>query len=169
MISWNKVFWFLRALCYKFLFGHVGNNCLIGKPLFIKGYRSITIENKVRIFPQSRIEAHKSGEIYIKEDSSIGQNFHIVSSKERLVIGKSCLISANVFISNCDHIFGTSELKEQTTVIGDECFLGYGVVILPGTKLGKGCIVGANSVVKGVYEDYSVIVGNPSRLIRYNK
>ena len=43
-------------------------------------------------------------------------------------------------------------------------------VILPGTILGKHCVVGANSVVSGVFDDYSVIVGSPARVVKkYNK
>ena len=55
------------------------------------------------------------------------------------------------------------------TAIGENCFIGYGAVIMPGTVLGRQCIVGANSVVKGVYPDYCVIAGVPARIIRrYN-
>jgi acetyltransferase-like isoleucine patch superfamily enzyme len=36
---------------------------------------------------------------------------------------------------------------------------------LPGTKLGKGCVVGAGSVVKGVFSDYAIVVGNPAKVV----
>jgi acetyltransferase-like isoleucine patch superfamily enzyme len=49
--------------------------------------------------------------------------------------------------------------------VGDYTFIGTSSVILPGTTIGKGCIVGAGSVVKGVFPDYSVIVGNPAAII----
>jgi len=41
-----------------------------------------------------------------------------------------------------------------------------GVAIQAGTVLGKQCIVGANSVVRGVFPDYSVIAGVPARIIK---
>jgi acetyltransferase-like isoleucine patch superfamily enzyme len=45
-----------------------------------------------------------------------------------------------------------------------------GARIQAGTILGDGCVVGANSVVRGVFEDHSVIVGAPGRVVkRYNK
>ena len=57
----------------------------------------------------------------------------------------------------------------KKTEIGENCFLGYGAVIQPGTVLGKQCIVGSNAVVSGTFEDYSVIVGAPARVVkRYN-
>ena len=39
--------------------------------------------------------------------------------------------------------------------------------ILPGTKLGKHCVVGANSVVSGEFPDYCVIVGAPARIVKH--
>lgn len=49
--------------------------------------------------------------------------------------------------------------------IGAYTFIGTSCVILPGTQIGKGCIVGAGSVVKGIYADYSIVVGNPARVV----
>lgn len=49
--------------------------------------------------------------------------------------------------------------------IGEYTFIGTSCVILSGTKIGKGCIVGAGSIVKGEYPDYSVIVGNPAKIV----
>ena len=50
--------------------------------------------------------------------------------------------------------------------IGEDSFIGAGCIILPGCKIGKFCIVGAGAVVKGNFEDYSVIVGSPARKIK---
>lgn len=58
---------------------------------------------------------------------------------------------------------------EKETKIGDGCFIGYGAAIQSGTKLGKHCVVGTNSVVRGEFPDYSVIVGSPARVVKqYN-
>lgn len=49
--------------------------------------------------------------------------------------------------------------------IGEDAFIGASVVVLPGTRIGKSVIIGAGAVVKGVVEDYSIMVGNPARKI----
>ena len=50
--------------------------------------------------------------------------------------------------------------------IGDGSFVGARCVILPGTDIGKNCIVGAGSVLTGKkYPDYSLIAGNPARVV----
>lgn len=49
--------------------------------------------------------------------------------------------------------------------IGNDCFIGYKSIILPGADIGNNCIVGSGSVVAGRIPDNSVIAGNPARFI----
>lgn len=49
--------------------------------------------------------------------------------------------------------------------IGEYTFIGASSVILAGSTLGKGCIIGAGSVVKGIFPDFSVVVGNPAKIV----
>lgn len=49
--------------------------------------------------------------------------------------------------------------------IGNNIFVGAGAIILPGTIIGKFCIIGAGAVVKGKIDDYSIMVGNPAKRI----
>ena len=49
--------------------------------------------------------------------------------------------------------------------IGEYTFIGTSSVVLAGTTIGKGCIVGAGSIVKGNFPDYSVIAGNPAKIV----
>ena len=48
-------------------------------------------------------------------------------------------------------------------------WIGARVTILPGVKIKKGCIIGAGAVVTKSFEEYSVIGGNPAKLIKYRK
>jgi acetyltransferase-like isoleucine patch superfamily enzyme len=50
--------------------------------------------------------------------------------------------------------------------IGEDCWLGGNVVVLPGVTIGKGVTVGAGSVVTKDVEDYVVVVGNPARVVK---
>ncbi|MFA6195047.1 MAG: acyltransferase [Sulfurimonas sp.] len=168
-----KFFWIIRALLYKPFFGTFGFPSYIGKPIFIQNFQRIFIAKKVRIFPGVRMEViYPTASIFIETNVSIGQNFHIISGSE-LIIGKNTTISANVLITNIDHEFkqiGTHVLDQtlliKETTIGENCFIGYGAVIQAGTILGKQCIVGANAVVRGIFPDYSVIVGIPARIVK---
>jgi hypothetical protein len=50
--------------------------------------------------------------------------------------------------------------------IGDFCYIGDGARILLGADIGKGCVVGALAVVAGAIPPYSIVAGNPARVIR---
>jgi len=171
-----KILWMVRAIFYKPFTKKLGLLSYIGKPIYINGLTRLHIGHKVRIYPSARIEAMKSGRIIIENDVSIGQCLHVISA-EKVVIGERSTLSANVFISDVDHKYEAigehimaQPLIVNTTVIGSNCFIGYGAVIRAGTRLGKQCIVGANSVVKGEFPDYCVIAGNPAKIIKqYNK
>lgn len=52
------------------------------------------------------------------------------------------------------------------TIIGNDVWIGQNAVILPGVQIGDGAIIGANSVVGSDVAPYSVVVGNPARLIK---
>jgi len=145
----------------------------IGSPISLVGTKNIYIDNRVRIYPGVRMETHNNGQIIIGRNTSIGQNFHIISEKEPLIIGENVTVSGNVFITNIDHDYMDinkhvllQDRKVKTTRIGEGCFIGFGVTIQAGTVLGKHCVVGANAVVRGSYPDYCVIAGVPGRIIK---
>lgn len=107
-------------------------------------------------------------------------------SPERLVIGKFCQIAHGVqFITaSANHRhdgfssfpfaifdgFGPDRPSMpppgRDTVIGNDVWLGTGAMVLPGTRIGDGVIVGAGAVVGGSVPPYSVVAGNPARVVR---
>lgn len=173
----SRILWGLRALVYKIIFASFKFPSYLGKPIYVGGGKNISIGKRVRIFPGLRIETHNGGSITIEENVAIGQNVHITSSDKNLTISRGSVILANTFITNIDHIYEIIDkpildqpYKISHTFIGENCFIGIGVAIQAGTTLGKQCVVGANSVVRGSFMDYSVIAGVPAKVIkRYDK
>ena len=51
-------------------------------------------------------------------------------------------------------------------MIGNDVWIGQNAVILPGVHIGDGAIVGANSVVGSDIEPYTIVVGNPAKVLR---
>ncbi len=107
---------------------------------------------------------------------------------DRLVIGKFCQIAAGVeFVMNgANHQMNAAttfpfytlegwDMEPPTikdlpikgdTVIGNDVWIGQNALILPGVHIGDGAIIGANSVVSRDVPPYTVVAGNPARLIR---
>jgi acetyltransferase-like isoleucine patch superfamily enzyme len=88
-------------------------------------------------------------------------------------IGNDVWTGHHVYITDQSHGYEDVSLPislqsqpESAVVIGDGSWLGHGVVVLPGAKIGKHVAVGANSVVTGELPDFCVAVGAPARVIR---
>ena len=172
----KKIMWSIRGIVYKPFLKKIGKFSYIGKPIWMETKKNISIGNKVRIYPGARFETVNDGLIIIEDNVSIAQNFHC-TSEGNLVIGQNTTILGNVFVTNIDHDYTEIDkhILEQKhiikeTVIGENCFIGYGASIQAGTKLGRHCVVGTNAVVRGEFPDYSVIVGVPGKVIKiYDK
>ena len=113
---------------------------------------------------------------------------HYEWNDDKLIIGKFCQIAAGVeFVMNgANHQmnavttfpFYTLEgwdmeppVKDDLplkgdTVIGNDVWIGQNAVILPGVHIGDGAIIGANSVVGSNVEPYTIVAGNPAKIIR---
>lgn len=53
----------------------------------------------------------------------------------------------------------------EGVTIGAFSFIGTGSVVMPGTSIGRGCIVGAGTVVRGTVPDFSIVIGSPGKVV----
>lgn len=71
-----------------------------------------------------------------------------------------------VFNHDAMPLYADEFAKGRDTVIGHDVWIGHDAVILPGVKVGNGAIIGARSVVSGAVPPYTVVAGNPARVVR---
>ena len=172
----------LMNIIYSFQYKKVGNDCIIHRQLIINNKNKISLGKKVILFPNCRIEliTEYANEFFnpkfkVDDYSQIHQNCHITCAEE-ISIGKNVVIVSNVTITDIIHPYedinipiNKAKIKTSPVSIGDQTYIYNNCVILPGTKIGKHCIIGANSIVSGIIPDYSVVVGSPARVIKsYN-
>lgn len=157
---------------------------LVRLPVYIRGKKGISYKKGLTTGHGCRIDA-----LPIKETLSIGENARIgdcvhINADEKVTIGDNVLIASKVFISDASHgiykgrnqssPYSNPSLRETITapvVIGDNVWIGENVVILSGSKIGNGCVIGANTLVNGgEFPDNTIIVGSPARIIKkYNE
>lgn len=86
-----------------------------------------------------------------------------------VTIKKNALISARARIISHDHGYNPhSEPTGYELTIDEEAWIGFNSIILPGvTKIGKGAIIGAGSVVTKPVPEWAIVAGNPARVIKF--
>ena len=110
---------------------------------------------------------------------SIGSDSRIhgscIHAQERITVGDRVLIAAGCQImdgSGHDTSFESPDRRITTkgstkpVIIEDDVWLGAGVIVLPGAHIGRGTIVSAGSVVRGVIPSRSLVSGNPCVVVR---
>ena len=159
-----RIIWLARYIFLSLLSIKLPKHFIcIGKPLLLIGFRRIEFQGRALLFPSSRFEVFKNGRLSIGNDVQIGQQCHITCAQS-ISIGSNVAIAGNSVITDISH--GTlphtiPPLKRPWSISGvtieDNCFIGWGAVILPGTHLEKGCTVGANAKVSGHHKIGSVV------------
>lgn len=170
-----RIAWCVRHIFYKMIAGRLDGIGYLGRPSFVKGIGHFYSASGLGIFPGWRIEII-NGRVDVGRNVRIGNNF-VLNCGSKVEIGDDVTISANVFIgttdvkitSNLHHSFRDWPVIERPIHIGRGCFIGVGAVLLPGVRLSEGCVVGANSVVRGEFPPGSVIAGRKSEVLRFRK
>ncbi|OBZ09823.1 acetyltransferase [Bacillus sp. FJAT-27264] len=147
--------------------------------IFKRKWRKLNNHNLTTVGKQFPIDCVKVGAFtYGKLNvSSFG------NKSERLLIGNLVSIGGEVnFILGGNHRYdcfstyplrkhilhkGSEAISKGPIIVGDDVWIGSHSVILSGVNIGRGTIIGAGSVVTKNIEPYSIVAGNPARVIKY--
>lgn len=161
-------------------FGALGAGSIIRPPYTIVSAHRIFIGAGTTIGPNALLSvvtdhlgAHYTPTLRIGDDCSIGQNF-VIGCIDEVTIGNRVLISSNAFIGDTIHgyrdidraIIDHQLEKRGAVQVEDGAFIGINAIVLPGVTIGRNAVVGAGAVVTHDVPAYSVVAGNPARIIR---
>ena len=125
-----------------------------------------------------------NAKITIGRNTYIGMNTNLITMNS-ITIGDNVQIAWGVtMLDNNSHslnylirrddlklvnqgIIRYEEIISSKIVIEDDVWIGFNVIILKGVHLGKGCVIAAGSVVVNSFPEFSLIAGNPAKLIRH--
>lgn len=175
------------TICKIRTFFVVSSARIIRFPIDIRGKKFIDFGRKLTTGYNCRLEAYpiennNSKILKIGDNVQINDFVHIAAAKN-VEIGNNVLIASKIFISDICHGEYTDienmsdpnehpndrKLSAKPVIIHDDVWIGEMVSILPGVEIGKGSIIGANSVVTKSIPDYSIAAGNPAKVIKqYN-
>ena len=109
--------------------------------------------------------------VVIGAGTAVGM-YNTVWGQGGVVIGRDCLLGPNVVIVSENHVYSDEDMpirfqgeQRLPVAVGDDCWLGAGVVVVAGVTIGDGSVVGAGSVVTGDLPPGSVAVGSPARIV----
>jgi acetyltransferase-like isoleucine patch superfamily enzyme len=175
--NWVRVVKFLRTPWHRLRFRRFGAGSRIDFPARVVGANAIEIGSGVVIHHNVRLEAHFTRErqtrIRIGDGTRIAPYVHI-GGAGLVEIGRECGIGSFSWVTDHDHDASDPRCSVVThkriviapTVIEDGVYIGERVAILRGVRIGRGSVIGTNSVVTHDIPPYAIAIGAPARVIR---
>lgn len=151
---------------------------LIRRPIYVRGREHLQFQPGLTVGYGCRFDLAGEGKtLVIGRNCRMNDRVHIVAHAG-VVIGNDVLMASNIFVSDTAHgAYGAGgddpasaprdrDLVTKPVVIGDNVWIGEGAAILPGVKLGSGCVVGANAVVTKSFPTNTIVAGVPAVAIK---
>lgn len=176
----------------KFLLKKIefGQNLIVYGPIFIRKLpnTSFVIGNDVIFLPNVEFKLIMDGQLIIRDGVQIDTCSRVVTAKKKVIleenvhlgafsiinggdditIGKNTITSSHCSINSSEHLLSkktgnfTNSYKYGEVKIGENCWIGSHVIIIPKIKIGKQCIIGAHSFVNRDIPENSTAYGVPA-------
>ena len=152
-----------------------GRNCFIGDGVLIyhdaRG-GAVVFGDQVQLGQDSIIQTGDGGSVSIGSRTSIQPRLQISAYRSPVVIGARCEIAPNCAFYPYNHGMAPGQpIQGQPTwtrggiVVEDDAWLGYGVIVLDGVRIGAGAVIGAGSVVTSNIPPDAIAQGVPARVV----
>jgi acetyltransferase-like isoleucine patch superfamily enzyme len=131
-----------------------------------------TVGRYAMISPTNIFGGEPGEGLKVGDNSNIG-HFAFVGCSGYIEIGDRVLMGPRVTLLAENHVYDDPErpiksqgVERKTIVIGDDCWLGAGAIVLAGVSVGPGSVIAAGSVVTKDVPPMTVVAGAPARVVR---
>lgn len=135
--------------------GTAGKNAKIEFPVYITNSKFVHMEENTVLRQRSLILNDVNENVYIKKYTAIAPGCKIVTNNHRSTVG-------------IPHVLlGASHINDKSCdiTINEDVWVGVNVTFLSGAEIGRGCVIGACSMVNKPIPPYAVAVGSPAKIV----
>jgi acetyltransferase-like isoleucine patch superfamily enzyme len=154
----------------------LGRYCFIGDDVLIYQDRKgagVTLEDGVHLHRHCVLQTGEAGSITIGEHTHVQPGCQFSAYKGPIQIGARVEIAPNCAFYPYNHgVRSGIAVRDQPLVskggivIGDDAWLGYGVIVLDGARIGMDAVIGAGSIVTGEIPDGAIAAGSPAKVLK---
>ena len=161
----NKIKTYFIYLRYKVFNKKIdidGCPVLLKNTIFdIDNKSTIKIGKKFATRANVLLDCKDGGKLHIGDNVFMNRGVEITCLYD-IRIGNRCIFGPGIKMFDHDHSFKAHKVdinkyKFGNIIIGDDCWIGAGCIILRGTQIGQGCIIGAGTIVKGIIPNNSIV------------
>lgn len=156
----------LRALYSTYInlydkkqYGFYGNHVILQPPIIITNPQNIYLNDNINIFGNSQLIISSKGKFIMKKNSGAAQGLTVITGNHTT--------KPTIGIWHKEVIQDVSTDKDSDIIIEEDVWIGSNVTLLPGVIIGRGAIVGAGSVCRNSVPPYSIVIGNPAKVISF--
>ena len=163
----------LRFELNRWRFHAAGKKGSLAASVRIHGRCAISIGDRVAF--RENVLIAGNGSLYVGSGTAINE-YTMIGCTEMISIGDNCMLAPYCYVLDVDHEFASTSIpirdqgyRHSPVKIGNDVWLGTGVVVTKGVTIGDGCIVAANSVVTKDIPPFSIAGGVPAKVLRSRK
>lgn len=179
-VCWKYGWMMIRGRIFSIGRRNISNNIFVGKHVQVLEKRYLHMESKCKIHDDVYIDALSQDGVILGNGVVLGRGTRIECTGSLQYVGSGISVGRNVvagqFIrfhsenhnyENLNILIKDQGVNHKGIKIGDNCWIGSGVVFLDGASVASGCVIAANAVITKEFPENSIIGGVPAKIIGY--
>ena len=143
----------------KTKYGKCGKNVVFQPPIMVTKPQNVYLGDNVNIFGNSQLIISTNGRFIMKKNSGAAQGLTVVTGNHT--------VKPTIGVWHKEVIQDSSTDRDTDIIVEEDVWIAANVTLLPGAIIGRGAIVGAGSVCRNFVPPYSIVMGNPAKVVSF--